>query len=524
MLAPAIFLRPREPSLTLFRPTGALLAALFLLACAAGRAQETTATVPPGVENAVVKVFSTVRYPDAFHPWTKQSPTEITGSGAVIDARHILTNAHVVLYASQVQIQANQGGDRISANVVAIAPGIDLALLSLDDESFFRTHAPIPRAERMPEIKDAVLVYGFPAGGNSLSITKGIVSRIEFVPYNMPASGLRVQIDAAINPGNSGGPAVVGDRMAGLAFSKLGGAENIGYIIPNEEIDLFLRSVAAGPYRGKPLVLDEFQTLENPALRRFLLLDDSVQGIVVREPWSDDPAYPLKRWDVVTQIADTPIDNQGMIGVHRNLRVAFPYLVQKAEKNGKVALTVVRAGKPLRIELPVPTDRPMLMPDLRGEYPPYFVYGPIVFTRATMPLSLALSRSAEIFNRLTAQASPLMTLRGAVPTPEREELVVVPAPFFPHKLVQGYSNHTGLVLLSVNGVKVKSLAHMVALLRDLREELVVLEFEGHEAETLVVPRRAMESATEDILNDNGVRSQGSAELMEIWKKRGVAGN
>jgi len=74
------------------------------------------------------------------------------------------------------------------------------------------------------------------------------VSRIEFVPYNFPVSGLRIQIDAAINPGNSGGPAVAGDQMIGLAFSGYNDAQNIGYIIPNEEVELFF----AG-YRGRAL-------------------------------------------------------------------------------------------------------------------------------------------------------------------------------------------------------------------------------------------------------------------------------
>ena len=76
------------------------------------------------------------------------------------------------------------------------------------------------------------------------------MSRIEFTNYNYPVSGLRIQIDAAINPGNSGGPAVAGNTMIGLAFSHLGGAENIGYIIPCEEIDeLFLKDIARGPLR-----------------------------------------------------------------------------------------------------------------------------------------------------------------------------------------------------------------------------------------------------------------------------------
>jgi S1-C subfamily serine protease len=269
----------------------------------AGVAATPTASTPAApadavshtVENAVVKIFSTMRYPDPFRPWTKQAPSDATGSGIVIEGKRILTNAHVVLYASQVQIQANQAGDKISATVEAVAPGIDLAVLKLDDETFFDTHPPLPRASALPAIKDNVLVYGYPTGGTSQSITKGIVSRIEFTSYNFPTSGLRIQIDAAINPGNSGGPALVGDKVIGLAFSHLSNAENIGYIIPCEEIELFLKDIADGHYDGKPSMYDDCQTLENPALRAFLKLDKSVEGIVVHGVDDPDPAYPLKQ-------------------------------------------------------------------------------------------------------------------------------------------------------------------------------------------------------------------------------------
>src|SRR5829696_1383712 len=114
------------------------------------------------VENAVVKVFSTVRYPDPYRPWTKQAPAEVTGSGVVIEKKRILSNAHVVLYASQVQIQANQAGDKISAIVESVSPAMDLAVLKLEDESFFDTHPPLPRANTLPDIKDVVMAYGYP--------------------------------------------------------------------------------------------------------------------------------------------------------------------------------------------------------------------------------------------------------------------------------------------------------------------------------------------------------------------------
>ena len=207
------------------------LTVLFFMANGKSVQPDDSATKPArldSVQNSVVKVFATVRMPDLFKPWSKQSPQEISGSGVVIEGKRILTNAHMVLYANQIQVQANQSGDKVSATVAAIAPGIDLALLKLDDESFFAAHAPLHRASTLPEVKDAVMTYGFPTGGTGLSITKGIVSRIEFAFYNLSVSGLRIQIDAAINPGNSGGPAVAGNTMIGMAFSRLGGGAVMG--------------------------------------------------------------------------------------------------------------------------------------------------------------------------------------------------------------------------------------------------------------------------------------------------------
>jgi S1-C subfamily serine protease len=493
------------------------LAASLGLACALLAATSASHAETANVENAVVKVFATARYPDPFRPWTKPSPTEVTGSGVVFDGKRILTNAHVVLYASEIQIQANQGGDRLSAKVEAVAPGIDLALLRLDDEKFFASHVPIARADALPQIKDAVLAYGFPTGGETLSITKGIVSRIEFVPYNYPVAGLRVQIDAAINAGNSGGPAVVGDKMVGLAFSRLGNAENIGYIIPNEEIDLFVNSAATGRYSGKPAIFDEFQTLENPALRRYLKLDDSVQGVIVSEPYPAGSAHPLKQWDVVTRIGSTPIDDQGMVSIGPNLHVNFRYLAQKLATSGKVPLTIVRAGKTMEVQLPVQSELPMLIPDLHGDYPPYFIYGPLVFSKATLPFLLALNKRPELMNILSAIGSPLVTQRSQPPRPEREELVLISSPMFPHKLTTGYSSHVGAILYSVNGTPVRSLHHLVELLRDLQDESVVLKFDGRGIETLVLPRKDIVAATEEILTDNAVRAQGSPDVMAIWQ-------
>lgn len=508
---------------------GAAIACASLLAQAqseAGGASQagaapTAIPASPAVENSVVKIFSTLRRPDPYKPWTKATPQEVTGSGVVIEGKRILTNAHVVGYASQVQVQASQDGDKVGARVVAIARGMDLALLELEDEGFFDKHKPVPRASVLPDVREAVMAYGYPMGGNALSITKGIVSRVEFVPYFGGSAGLRVQIDAPINPGNSGGPVIAGDKMIGLAFSIAANANNIGYVIPNEEVELFLRDVADGRYDGKPVLYDTWQTLENPVLRQYLKLDRAVEGVIVQRPARSDAAYPLKEWDLVTRIGDSPIDNQGMVRLGPNLRVRFAYRVQQVAKDGKVALTIVRAGKTMQVQVPVVNRRPMLIADLDGGYPSYFVYGPIVFSRASAEYLSFLGANPALPMAYGANANPLVTRRGDEPDARHEELVVISSPFFPHKLVTGYSNRFGSVVESVNGTPVKSLRHLVALLRDLKDDMVVLRFDQRYSETMVLPRRAMLEATEGILSDNGIRSQGSPDMMEIWNGKKI---
>jgi hypothetical protein len=325
-----------------------------------------------------------------------------------------------------------------------------------------------------------------------------------------------VQIDAPINPGNSGGAIVAGDRMVGLAYSIIASANNIGYVIPNEEVELFLRDVADGRYDGKPQLLDDTQTLENPVLRQYLKIDKSVRGVVVHRPTSSDPSYPLKEWDLITKIGDYPVDDQGMVKLGPNLRVRFQYRVQQVAQDGKVPLTVVRDGKTLQVQVPVTGKRPLLIPDLDGGYPSWFIYGPIVFSRATEEYLAFINANASTLNAYGFNGSPLVTRRGEPPSSRHEELVVVSSPFFPHKLVSGYSNRFGSVVESVNGVPVRSLRHLVALLRDLKDELVVLRFDQREGETMVLPRKTMVEATEDILSDNGIRSQGSPDMMAIW--------
>jgi S1-C subfamily serine protease len=463
-----------------------------------------------GTADSVVKVFTQMRLPNPVRPWIKQNPIEVMGSGVVIERNRILTNAHLVLYADEIFVQGGQGGDRVEAKVVAIGPGIDLAVLTLEDETFFAKRPPISRASKLPEITSRVAVQGFPIGGNSLSTTQGTVARIEYELYDAGVAGLRIQVDAVINPGNSGGPAVVDGKMIGVIS---GHAENIGYIIPNQEIDDFLTDVADGRYEGKPFIYDQFQGMENEALRAKLGLAKNVRGLMVREPKRRDPSYPLKEFDILTRIGTHEIDNEGMIQAQDNLRLSFMSQVPKLVQNGTVPVSVLRAGKTIDVALPVSREPDHLLRGYDGRYPSYFVCGPLVFSPV---VSSAINYYFQYNPVLAGRNSPLTIRRSDRARFAGEELVVVTAPLLRTRMTKGYADPFGQVVSEVNGTKVKNLAHLVELIRSCQDEYLTFRFAEDYSETLVFRRQAMLEATEPLMSENGIPRRGSDDVLAVW--------
>jgi S1-C subfamily serine protease len=480
-------------------------------------ADEAEAEVP----RSVVQIFATQRHPDLNRPWLKGEPAEVTGSGVVMEGKRILTNSHIVAYATQLLVQPHQTGQKLAAKVVAVAPEMDLAVLTLEDPAPLDKVPHLPREQALPKTRDAVTVYGFPQGGSSLSVTKGIISRIELSNYGNMIQGLRIQIDAAINPGNSGGPAVAGGKMIGLAYSRLEGSDNIGYIIPNEEIELFLADIADGRYDGKPALFDEFQNPENLALRQMLRLDKQVTGAVVRRPFGSGPSYPLKAWDVVTRIGEFAVADDGMVRVRDDLRLDFHYLIQKLAADEKIRLTIVREGRESTVLVPVANAVDWVMPPLLGRAPSYFVFGPVVFSATAYEhVSRFTGDSLTAwYPYLAAHLSPLLARSTDRQRFPGEQLVLVASPLLTHRLAKGYTaNVTMQVVSEVNGVKVRNLRHLVETIRDSREKYIVIRFCEISVEDLVFDREEILRATEEILADNGIRNPASEDLLPVWTK------
>ena len=203
------------------------------------------------VAESLVRIEATSQEPNYKAPWSPGDVSSGVGAGFIVQGDRILTNAHVI---SNVRfLTVNKEGDPkpYAAKVLYVAHDCDLAMLSVEKAEFFNGTTALELGD-IPVIESTVSVYGYPIGGKRLSVTRGIVSRIDFQTYSHSGmdSHLTIQIDAAINPGNSGGPVMQKGKVVGVAFQGYSGdvAQNVGYKIPTPVVKRFLKDVADGRY------------------------------------------------------------------------------------------------------------------------------------------------------------------------------------------------------------------------------------------------------------------------------------
>jgi S1-C subfamily serine protease len=243
---------------------------------------------------SVVQVYTVSCEPSYLLPWQVSQQSSSTGSGFVVELggkMYILTNAHVACskHNTVLRVQKHGSASKFPADAVCVGYDCDLALLRVESEAFWEGLPPVRLAQTLPELYETVQVIGYPVGGQSICITKGVISRVSLQHYTpeAPAGHLVIQIDAAINPGNSGGPAFSdAEEVVGVAFLKsaAGNTDNVGWIIPIPVVKTFLVQFAEHhDYKGMAQLGFRYQKLENCTFRRSMGMGEEQTGILVTE-------------------------------------------------------------------------------------------------------------------------------------------------------------------------------------------------------------------------------------------------
>lgn len=447
----------------------------------------------PTLAASVVKFSVYSDPPDLALPWQTEGTELYGGSGVIVDGGRILTNAHVVEDAAGIEVKRADTPDKFQAKVTFINHDADLALVEVEDARFFRGARPISIGS-MPRLQQEVQVWGFPEGGGTLSITSGIVSRIEVDTYTQSGrSLLSTQIDAAINSGNSGGPVISNGQIVGIAMQTLEGAENVGYMIPAPVVRHFIKDVEDGRHDGIPRLGIRVQNMESEAQRAAAGMGPDRTGVLVLRVDYGGPCHGvLKPRDVLLSIDGHTIANDLTVLLPGLGRVRYSMVYQSRQIGERVEVLVLRNGKTLKKSIRLSPHTPLVPGRRTTERPRYLVFGGLVF----LPLS------ADYFDYFE-EPPPLLVSEAwnRSVTEERREVILLMR-VLPDPVNRGYQSWEDEVVRFVNGVVPRDLKHLAQIIdgADSRWLRVTME-DGH---LVTLDRRAAFAAHERILDDYGI--------------------
>jgi len=450
-------------------------------------------------EKSVVQITNYGQQPNWVQPWRFNQVRAGSGTGFLIEGRKIMTNAHVVSWGKEIQVKRYQDPTPWRARVKYISHEADLAILEIEDERFFEGMEPLNIGD-LPYVRSSVTTYGYPAGGQQISYTRGVVSRVEMHRYVHSGNRafLTVQTDAAINPGNSGGPVIQDGNVVGVAFQGIPGLENAGFFIPPPVINHFLEDIADGTHEGFPRAGIQIQPLQNPAYRKMLKLKNDSVGARI------DSLLPipgikdlLREDDVLMKVKDYEVGADGTV-IYRGNRLGVSVIFQEAQAGDKVPLTVWRDGKEVNLEVPMSAYN-----DDRREgnqydmLPRFYVYGGLVFT----PLSLDYLRGS----RGTGQELiyELNYRRREKPETMRPEPIVL-ASVLSHEVNANMGVRGQILVDKINGVKINKLEDVIKAIKEAKDAKHVIKFMGG-GSFECLDRKAADNAHSEILATYGIR-------------------
>ncbi|MEO1857795.1 MAG: trypsin-like peptidase domain-containing protein [Rubritalea sp.] len=451
------------------------------------------------IYKSIVRIEVASQVPDYKTPWNAGRFSGGTGTGFLIGENQFLTNAHVVSNARRVLITMHGSSRKHQARVVHVAHDCDLALLELIDFSPFDDLAYLEIGS-IPKLESEVRVIGYPMGGERISVTRGVVSRIDFRPYahSRADSHLVVQIDAAINPGNSGGPVLQSGKVAGVAFQGLTQADNTGYMIPTPVVKRFLKDIEDGSYDSyADLGVYDF-ALFNPAMRKIYNLQPNDPGVLVSSVTTGSSSSgTLKEGDILTAIDGYSVDSSGNISIAGE-RVNMNEIIERKFAGDKVKLDFTRDGKKLSKEISLKTFPPSSMYSVHyGKKPRYLIQGGLVF----QPLNRNLYSAHKLKNPRVRRLYSDYVKEGIYK--ERKDILILTR-VLDDPINSALSGYVGSAVKSINGVDVTDIQQAHDLLNPTDPpEFIEIVLEGIHR-PLILPIKGLAEANQRISKNYGV--------------------
>ncbi|MDO5088830.1 MAG: serine protease [Leptotrichiaceae bacterium] len=453
------------------------------------------------IKKALIKVYTSHQLFDYTAPWQYGQSFNSTATGFITEGNKIITNAHAVLNSKFLQIRKEGDSKKYKANVKFVSEEYDLALIEVEDKAFFNGTVSL-KLGTLPQIRENVTVYGYPLGGDKLSTTQGIVSRMEHSAYTLTNKRFLIgQTDAAINRGNSGGPVTSKNKVVGVAFAGISTADNIGYFIPVSILEHFLDDIKDGKYDGAPGLGLQYSKLESPSHRKMLGLENNSQGVLIKKVFKNSPFENiLKRNDVLLKLDNSPIEYDGTVEFRKNEKTDFSYVNQQKKYGDTITYEIIRDKKRQtgQVKLDKRDINYSVVKEVTLETPPsYLVYGGLLFEPLT----------SNYMNIIQGALSSVYDKEEMFK--DYSELVVL-VRVLPFDVNLGYAEEGNSVITKVNGQKYKDFKDFVRKVKNVKSEFII--FENERGEEIVLDVKEVEAQKAELMRNYNITSDMSDDV------------
>jgi hypothetical protein len=261
--------------------------------------------------DSVLRVHSTVQYPDARHPWLKKQPFTREGLGTVVDGGRILVTADMAAHTTCIDLETPDKKIHATACVEAVDEECNLAILRpsgaeiLKDRRALSLEGPLPAGTTLGILQ--LEANGSPAQSTAMITTAALG------PYPSGNSYLIYRTTTTI-PQRDGSyeiPALHSGRLAGLVM-RYDPRTQTADIIPSPLIARFLKEASRPGFHGLARAGIIWAPLRGATLREWFGLTKE-QGGVAMAPERNGPAMKagLRKGDVILGFAGKPIDAEG---------------------------------------------------------------------------------------------------------------------------------------------------------------------------------------------------------------------
>ena len=476
--------------------------------------------------DAIVRVEVDTKQPNYRVPYNIGGMSSGNGTGFLVGPNKFLTNAHVVSNGRLIYIKKVSDPKPYKARVVHVAHDCDLAMIEIESEDEFA--GAFSGIEPLfiggiPKLNTTVVAVGYPIGGERISVTRGVVSRVDFRTYSHSGidNHLTIQVDAAINPGNSGGPILQNNQVVGVAFQGYSGsvAQNTGYMIPVPVIERFLKDVEDGSYDHYVDLATSVLNILNPAQRRALGLPNDGIGVMVSEADAAGSAGGiLKTKDVLLSIDGYSIASDGFIEIEGE-RVDLNEIIERKYAADTVDLEVWRDGQQEDINIELKRFIPYLIKANQYDKQPNFVlFAGLQF----QPMDRSVMSSHSITNLRSRYHFNYFSQDEIYR--ERPQIVIL-TEVLPDSSNTHLQPFVQQIVDSINGKKIRLLQDVYDALNgdsaeEGREDYHVIRLLG-EGRPLVLKRDTAEEAHERIMSKYNVSVDHFIEEPEILELEGI---